>query len=103
MTCDVRCATCDVRPAMCDVRSTKHEVRKDEARRTKAERLTSDLVLRTSYFLTSEELGVLLLLQIVDHLDVQVGQLLHLLEPLLLVVLREAVVLEHLLEPVVGV
>src|SRR5204862_71788 len=51
----------------------------------------------------AEQLGVFLLLQVVDQLDVLIGDLLDLVEPLLLVVLGQAVVLEHLLQAIVGV
>ncbi len=44
-----------------------------------------------------------LLLQVVDRLDVLIGQLLNFVEALLLVVLRQAVVLQHLFQAVVGV
>ncbi len=46
---------------------------------------------------------VLFLLQLVDLLDVAVGDLLHLVEAFLLVVLGDLVVLQELLQPVVRV
>ena len=46
---------------------------------------------------------VLLLLQVVDLLDVLIGDLLDFVEALLLVVFRDLVVLEQLLQPLVGV
>ena len=50
-----------------------------------------------------QQLLILLVLQIVHCLHVRVGQLLNLIERALLIVLGNLVVLEHLLEPVVGV
>jgi hypothetical protein len=51
----------------------------------------------------SEQFLILLLLQFVNLPDVAVRQLLHLVEALLLVVLRDRVVLQHLLQPFVAV
>src|SRR5262249_41518389 len=52
---------------------------------------------------SAEEFLVLLLLQLVNLLDVPVGDLLNLVETLALVVFRDLVVLEELLQPFVGV
>ena len=57
----------------------------------------------TTRLLLAEQLRVLLLLQVVDLLDVAVGDLLHLVEALLLVVFGDLVILEQLLQPLVGV
>src|SRR5206468_4110255 len=46
----------------------------------------------------SQQLAVLLLLYLVDHVDVLVGDLLHLVETAALVVLRDLVILEQLLQ-----
>src|SRR5262245_63551605 len=51
----------------------------------------------------SQQLLIFLLLQVVDQLHVIVGDLLDLLEALPLVVFGDLVVLEELLEPLVGV
>ena len=51
----------------------------------------------------AQQFLILLLLQLVDHLDVIVGHLLDLVQALPLVVFGDLVVLEQLLEPLVGV
>src|SRR3954454_18094300 len=62
--------------------------------------LTSYFELPTSF---AEKLSVLFLLQIVDASDVVVGNLLDFFQSLLLVVLRDFVVLEKLLQAIVGI
>ena len=53
--------------------------------------------------LFAEQLAVLLLLEVVDVLDVAVGELLDFVEPLLLVVFGDLVILQQLLQPIVRV
>ena len=53
--------------------------------------------------LLTEQVRILLLLDVVDQGDVQIGRLLHLVEGAALVVFRDLVILQQLLQLVVGV